>query len=387
MADKIDILIVDDRPENLVAMASLLEDENLVIHKALSGNEALGMMLETGFAVVILDVQMPVMDGYETAKLMQLNEKTKNIPIIFVTAINKEQQQIYRGYASGAVDYLFKPVEPAILKSKVRIFCELHRQRKTIQDQLRLIERKNKDLEEFASIASHDLREPLRVVTGYLDLIARRYQGQLDEKADTFIHFAVDAVERMDTLITELLNYSRLATSDASFTSVDTNQVFEEAVSNLDVAISDSGAVITRDDLPTLAGAHTLLVQLFQNLLGNAVKFTKPGIAPEVHVSIAEKQRQWVFAVRDKGIGIEPKYFERIFAIFQRLHTREEFAGTGIGLAMCKRIIERHHGRMWLESTPGEGATFFFSLPAGDKSQPEEPLKARSSRTAESHEI
>jgi light-regulated signal transduction histidine kinase (bacteriophytochrome) len=225
------------------------------------------------------------------------------------------------------------------------------------------------------------------VVTGYLDLIARRYQGKLDEKADIFIHFAVDAVKRMDTLITELLNYSRLATSDASFTSVDTNQVFEEAVSNLDVAISDSGAVITRDDLPTLTGAHTLLVQLFQNLLGNAVKFTKPGIAPEIHVSIAKKQRQWVFAVRDKGIGIEPKYFERIFAIFQRLHTREEFAGTGIGLAMCKRIIERHHGRMWLESTPGEGATFFFSLPAGDKSQPEEPSKARSSRTAESHEI
>jgi signal transduction histidine kinase len=364
MDDKIDILIVDDRPENLAALEAMLEDEQLNIHKALSGNEALGLMLDTSFSLVILDVQMPDMDGYQTAELMRSHEKTKNIPIIFVTALNTEKQHLSKGYASGAVDYLAKPIEPVVLKSKIRIFGELHRQRKIIQDQLRLIEEKNLELEQFAYMASHDLREPLRVVTLYLELLSRRYRGKLDEKADSFIHHAVSTAARMDKLIKGLLNYSRVATTDESFTSVELNKVFEEAVSNLYAAIRDSGTVISKDDLPTLTGAPTLLLQLLQNLLGNAIKFAKPGIPPEIQVSALRRQQEWVFSVKDKGLGIEPKHFERIFAIFQRLHTHKEYPGTGIGLALCKRIVERHHGRMWLESRPGEGTTFFFTLPA-----------------------
>lgn len=366
MDDKVDILIVDDRPENLVAMEAMLEDEQLSIHKAQSGNEALGLMLETCFALVVLDVQMPDMNGYEAAELMRSHEKTRDVPIIFVTALNKEKQHMSKGYASGAVDYLFKPVEPAILKSKVRIFSELHRQRKIIQTQLRLIEEKNRELEQFAYIASHDLREPLRVVTLYLELLAKRYRGKLDEKADSFIHYAVDGSKRMDKLIKGLLNYSQVSTADETFTPVDTKEVFEEAMSNLSAAVRDSDAAITRDDLPTLSGSHTLLVQLLQNLLANAIKFGKPGIAPEIHVSAERCQQEWIFSVRDKGIGIDPKHSERIFIIFQRLHTLEQYPGTGIGLALCKRIVERHHGRIWFESAPGAGSTFFFTLPVGD---------------------
>jgi hypothetical protein len=367
MDDKVDILIVDDLPENLVAMEAMLEDEQLVIHKALSGNEALGLMLERSFAVVVLDVQMPVMDGFETAKLMRTNERTKDVPVIFVTAIDKEKQHIQKGYASGAVDYLFKPIEPVILKSKIRIFCELYRRKKIIEEQLCTIQDKNRELEQFAYMAAHDLREPLRAVTLYLELFAKRYRGQLDDKADSFIHYAVDGAKRMDKLIKGLLHYSRVAVADASFTSVDTSKVFEEAVSNLDVAIRESGAVVTREELPTLTGDHTLLVQLFQNLLSNAVKFGQSGTAPEVRVSAAKKQKEWVFSVSDNGIGIDPKYFDRIFAMFQRLNTRDEYPGSGIGLALCNRIAERHHGRLWVESVPGKGTTFYFTLAEGDK--------------------
>jgi light-regulated signal transduction histidine kinase (bacteriophytochrome) len=366
MHEMVDILIVDDHVENLVAMEALLEDEHFIIHKALSGNEALGLMLETSFAVVILDVQMPDMNGFETAELMRSHEKTRNIPIIFFTAISTEKQHMFKGYASGAVDYLTKPVEPAILKSKVQIFSELYCQRKIIQNQLRQIEEKNKELEQFAYLASHDLREPLRVITIFLQLLAKHYKDKLDEKANSFIHYAVDGAERMDKLICGLLNYSRVTSGDESFALVDMNEVFREAIANLGAAIHDSGAMVTKDDLPAISGVHTLLVQLLQNLVGNAIKFGKPGIPSEIRVSAVSREREWVFSVRDQGIGIDSKHFERIFAIFQRLHSREEYPGTGIGLALCKRIVERHHGTIWVESIPGEGTTIFFTFPVGN---------------------
>jgi signal transduction histidine kinase len=234
---------------------------------------------------------------------------------------------------------------------------------KRVQQTLANLERSNRELEQFAFVVSHDLQEPLRVVASYVQLLEKKYKGVLDEKADLYIHFAVDGVSRMQKLIKELLAYSRITTSGNEFRPVDTNKMFDEAMANLSAAIEESHAVVTKDDLPTVSGDEIQLVQLMQNLIGNAIKFRRPDIPPLVHVSAKREWVEWVFSVRDNGIGIEPEFSDRIFLIFQRLHTRGDYPGTGIGLTLCKRIVERHHGRIWVESVPGAGSTFYFTVP------------------------
>ena len=228
--------------------------------------------------------------------------------------------------------------------------------------------RSNKELEQFAYVASHDLREPLRMVASYVQLLERRYRGKLDADADQFIHFAVDGAKRMQALIDDLLQYARLETRAKAFTPVDCNRVVEVVLSNLQIAITEARATVTvTTPLPTIPGDDTQLTQLFQNLVGNALKFRRADALPRVTLGAERQNGEWVFRVQDNGIGIEPQYYERIFVIFQRLHTREQYAGTGIGLALCKKIIERHHGRIWVESVPGQGSTFYFAVPtAGD---------------------
>jgi PAS domain S-box-containing protein len=223
--------------------------------------------------------------------------------------------------------------------------------------------RSNAELEQFAYVASHDLQEPLRMVASYTQLLARRYKGRLDDDADEFIGFAVDGARRMQELINDLLTYSRVGTRLLELEAVDGNQLLDQVVSDLAAAIQDSGASVTRDDLPILRGDPTQLRQLFQNLIANGIKFRRPDEPPRVHVSAAEEHSSWTFSVSDNGIGIEPQYQERIFALFQRLHTRAEYPGTGIGLAICKKIIERHGGQIHVASTPGRGTTFRFMLP------------------------
>lgn len=232
-----------------------------------------------------------------------------------------------------------------------------------LKEALTELERSNKELEEFAYIASHDLQEPLRMVSSFLQLIESKHKGKLDEKTDQYIAFAVDGAMRMQNLIVDLLTYSRLFRM-AEFSPVDLKQVLKEAMSNLTAVIRESNATVTNDDLPTVSGDKLRLVQLFQNLISNAIKFRKPDTPPLVHVSAKKEGREWVFSVRDNGIGIGPEYFHRIFQIFQRLHTREEYPGTGIGLTLCKKIVEGHNGRIWVESIPGEGSTFYFALPS-----------------------
>jgi len=204
----------------------------------------------------------------------------------------------------------------------------------------------------FAYVASHDLQEPLRMVSSYTQLLARRYQGQLDATADKYIHYAVDGAGRMQSLIEDLLAYSRVGTRAQGFAPADCTAVLGQALANLKAAIEQSGAVVTHDALPVVVHDQSLLVQLFQNLIGNAIKF-HVAAPPRVHVSAEQKGGEWVVAVRDNGIGIDPQYAERIFTIFRRLHTNEEYAGTGIGLAICKKIVERRGGRIWVESQPG----------------------------------
>jgi PAS domain S-box-containing protein len=224
--------------------------------------------------------------------------------------------------------------------------------------------RSNTELERFAYVASHDLQEPLRMVASYTQLLARRYKGKLDADADEFIGYAVDGATRMQQLINALLDYSRVGTRIKPFEATDCEAVFSNAVANLNAAIKETDAVVEHDPLPTVVADATQMVQLFQNLIGNAVKFHGDE-KPEVHVKAARNGTEWIFSVSDNGIGIDPKYFDRIFVIFHRLHGRGEYPGTGIGLAICKKIIERHKGRIWVESQPGKGATFYFTIPMG----------------------
>ena len=221
--------------------------------------------------------------------------------------------------------------------------------------------RSNAELEQFAYAASHDLQEPLRMVASYVTLLAQRYQGQLDKDADDFIEFAVDGAKRMQQLIEDLLAYSRVGTRGKEFKPTNLNSVVDEALENLQVLISEQGAMVTRGDMPTLNADRTQLGQLIQNLVGNAIKFRRKE-APCVHIAAEKSGKEWLFSVEDNGIGMEPKYHDRVFAIFQRLHTREEYPGTGIGLAVCKRIVERHGGHIWFESEPDKGTKFQFTL-------------------------
>jgi signal transduction histidine kinase len=222
--------------------------------------------------------------------------------------------------------------------------------------------RSNKELEQFAYVASHDLQEPLRMVSSYTQLLAQRYEGQLDDKAKKYIDYAVDGAVRMQRLINDLLTYSRIGTRGKQPEQIDAHAVLGEAIRNLAAAIEESHALVTTEDLPMVRADASQLALVFQNLIGNAIKFHGPE-DPRVHVSVADQAGEWVFSVRDNGIGIDPQYADRIFVIFQRLHTREEYSGTGIGLAVCKRIVERHGGRIWFESVPGNGSTFFFTIP------------------------
>ena len=228
------------------------------------------------------------------------------------------------------------------------------------------LNRSNEELGQFAYIASHDLQEPLRMVASYTQLLARRYAGKLDSDADEFIAFAVDGATRMQRLIQDLLAYSRVGTKGKDLLSTSSEDALKHALSNLRGAIEESGAVVTHDPLPEVLADEMQLVQLFQNLVGNAIKYQKPGI-PKIHVAALNGGKQYRFSVQDNGLGIDPQYFERIFGMFQRLHKREEFAGTGIGLAICKKIVERHGGQISVESQPGIGSTFRFALTGSDR--------------------
>lgn len=508
------ILLVDDTPENLVSLEAALNGlgEELVL--ANSGREALHHVLNDDFAAILLDVRMPDMDGFETAELIRSRPRSRQVPILFLTGYRNEEH-LFRGYDLGAVDFLFKPIVPEVLRSKVAVFVELSRsnaklkeqadelrkqaevlqkaeqkfrslfeaapdamvmcrddgeivmvnsqtealfscrrdklisrnirtlvpgwvfhlhpgwddewasvkvqpaergveleacppgsapfpveitfsplnteegvliasairdisERKRAEEQIqklntnleeRVLERteallrSNEELQQFAYVASHDLQEPLRNVSIYAQLLAKRYQGKLQGDADQFIVFIVESAQRMEKLIHDLLDFSQVESRGSDFfTRMSCDEALDDAIRNLHSLIAESRAVITRDPLPSLIGDPVQLTRLFQNLLVNSMKYRSEE-PPRIHVSIDGSGGEWLFTVRDNGIGIEPQYAEKVFGIFKCLHPGDKRSGSGMGLAICRKIVSRHEGRIWVESALGKGAAFHFTVP------------------------
>jgi PAS domain S-box-containing protein len=273
------------------------------------------------------------------------------------------------GVGNKSVDYNEKDVEVAALLADFSWeVVERKRAEEEVERYAVELERSNEELEQFAYIVSHDLREPVRMVKGYLGLLERRYRGQLDEKADRFIDYAVEEAERMQEMILALLDLSRVDTRGEAPKSTDTGLLLERTLRSLERASEDAAADVTHGPLPTVMADEVQLAQVFQNLVANAIKFRREGVPPRIHIAAEEEGDEWVFSVADNGIGIgDPEQAERVFQVFQRLHTEEEYEGIGIGLALCKRVVERHGGRIWVESEIGEGATFYFTLPKGSQ--------------------
>jgi signal transduction histidine kinase len=491
---KIRLLLVDDNPENLISLEAMLHGITDEMVLARSGREALRHVLEhQDFAAILLDVKMPDMDGFETAELIRSRRQNRNTPILFLTGFRNDEQ-LFRGYDLGAVDFLFKPVVPEILRSKVAVFVELARsnqllrrqaetlakaelkfrslleaapdavlitqsdgtiahvnahmydlfgyergevrgrnirilvpawsfpaaglrsgelysvrkdgscfpidislsplqteegllitsvirdisERRKAEEKIRRLNmeleervasrtaelsRSNDALRQFAWAASHDLQEPLRMVVAYSQWLARDHGHQLDENGRQFLDYIVTGGIRMNNLLAALRDYMQVSDSGQhELTRTDSEKSLKLALSNLQSSIGESGASITSGRLPEVLSVPVLLVQVFQNLIANAVKYAKPGLPPRIHISAIANGQECIFTVEDNGIGIAPEYHERVFGVFRRLHS--DGAGTGIGLAITKAAVERWGGRIWVESELGEGAKFKFTAPA-----------------------
>lgn len=403
------ILIVDDKPENILPLKKILEMHRLDADSAESGEEALHKILKKDYSLIILDVQMPGMDGFEVAETLAGSSRTKDIPVIFLSAISKEKKYIFKGYHSGGVDYVTKPVDPDLLILKVKTFLKLYQQqqelknirdllskeieiRKQAQENLecKVIERtkelsakneelemRNHELQQFTWVVSHDLKEPIRKIEMFTGLVKERYLVD-DQAAINYVDRTMVAAGRMSNLITDLLEYSRLSAGVVP-EPTDLNDILSEVLGDLDYVIEKKNATIKLDKLPLVEGVPSQLRQVFQNLIGNALKFSKTDVVPQIEISSelidgksfsSPKSHQGTYcriAVTDNGIGFDEKYLDKIFILFQSLNARDAYEGTGIGLAIAKKIIEKHNGLITAKSQPDTGSTFIIVLPLSSK--------------------
>ncbi|MFH0825131.1 MAG: ATP-binding protein [Pseudomonadota bacterium] len=373
--DKADILIVDDNPDKIVALASVVEDLGNLI-KARSGREALTQLLQRDFAVILLDVHMPEMDGFETATLIRTRERSENTPIIFITAISKTDEFAAKGYSLGAVDYIFSPVVPHVLRAKVKVFVDLFKMNKAVKRHAEELKRRllqiehlnaelagvNKELEAFSYSVSHDLRAPLRSIDGFSGILLRKYEDVLDAQGKDYLHRVRGATERMGLLIDDLLQLSRLTRTEMSRRKADLTGLVRKILADLQESDPDRSVEVVIEDHVEADADERLVRVALENLLGNAWKFTGKESRARIEFGVTVHSGEPAYFVRDNGAGFDMAFADKIFGAFQRLHTVDEFAGTGIGLAIVQRIIRRHGGRIWAESEVDKGATFYFTL-------------------------
>jgi len=405
------ILLVDDREDNLLSMEAILEPDGYEFVKASSGRQALKILLtDIDFALILMDVKMPNLNGFETASLIYEREKLKHIPIIFISANNYGEENMFRGYRTGAVDYIYKPVNPDLLRAKVAVFIDLYRknhrliaqeqklkainkaleneisERKASEERVQELNRQllnniarlesaNKDLDRFAFMASHDLQEPLRKIRTFSDMLFVKYKESLDGEARLHINRIQKAAERMQALIKDILTFSSLSSDKDAFVHTDLNTLLKDVLLDMQTTVSEKKATIVLDSLPLLVVNPGLMRPLFSNLVGNALKYAKKDVEPVIKIYSeisaggsdnghpAPDHQYCRIYVEDNGIGFDQKYAEQIFDMFTRLHISGEFEGTGIGLALCKRIADLHNGFISARSKVSKGATFIVSLP------------------------
>jgi len=410
---EIKLLVVDDREDNLFSIETILDRDGYTIRKANSGRAALKVLLkEHDFTLILMDVQMPGLNGFETATLISERDKLRHIPIIFITAHDHGEENIFRGYQMGGVDYIYKPINPELLRAKVAVFVELYtknhqlmaQEQKLIaanrelerevleriksEDQIKSLNLQllqninqlrstNEELERFAYVASHDLQEPLRKIIIFGDRLTDKYNEVLGVEGQDFLDRMVNASRRMQMLIKNLLAFSRSTANNDALQETNLNSLLENVVSDLELQIEQKGATLSVGELPTLCVVPSQFRQLFQNLIINALKFCKDDCAPHI-IIYAEKIRGlqipgmnsnsfhdefYRIHVKDNGIGFESQYADQIFTVFKRLHSFDKYEGTGIGLSICKKIVEKHNGFITAESQVNEGATFIITLP------------------------
>jgi signal transduction histidine kinase len=410
------ILLVDDREDNLLAMETILESESYSFVKASSGRQVLKILLtQMDFALILMDVNMPNLNGFETASLIYERERLRHIPIIFITANNYGEDNIFEGYRSGAVDYIYKPINPDLLRAKVAVFIELYRKNaQLLAHEQRLIainknleleiqerraseekvsalnlqllqnvsrlEAANKELDLFAFMASHDLQAPLRKIRMFSDRLQTDYHKKLDEDGHAYLTRIQDGCRKMQLLINDILEFSKISVKKELFSTVDLNSVIENILLDFEDQIEQKNIRVTVDKLPLLCVNPILMNPLFTNLISNAIKYSRNNGGSFIHIradspdvikdfySRTNKNFCRIY-IEDNGIGFEQKYAKEIFDMFRRLHPGSEFDGTGIGLALCKKIAEKHGGTISVNSAVNEGSTFILSLPALNQSR------------------
>jgi signal transduction histidine kinase len=370
MSKPVNILLVDDKPENLEVLESILEDADYHLTKARSAQDALVALFAADFALIVLDVKMPETSGFELAKIIKERKRTRDVPIVFVTASYSEDEHILSGYSAGAVDYMTKPINPAILKSKVAVFAELYRKTKALNEANQVLHIRNeellaanRELEAFSYTVSHDLRAPLRHVSGFAEALREHAGTNLDDKAQRYLTMVQDAARQMGELIDHLLAFSRMGRAKLRLELVDMNNLLQRAREDLQLETQGRCIEWQLAPLPKVEADASLMRQVWTNLLSNAVKYTRPRDPARIEVGCEDSSRgEFVFFVRDNGVGFDMKYAGKLFGVFQRLHRAPDFEGTGIGLANVRRIIGRHGGQTWAEAKPDAGATVSFTL-------------------------
>ncbi len=369
------LLLVDDVEDNLVALEAALEPLGHRLVKARSGEEALRHLLKDDFAAVVLDVQMPGLDGFQTAEAIRGRDRTSGVPIIFLTAIGREHEHHMRGFAVGGADYLTKPVDPELLRAKVAVFVRLRLAELEVRHQSEELERRaaelarsNAELDQFASVASHDLLDPINVISGYVSLLRQRLGPALDGEVAAWMDRINTCSERVHSLVQDLLAYSRVAgeAAGAACSSLRLSDALADALDSLGALVPaasgrEAGGVIVTSDLPAVRANRSGLSRVFQNLVANA--FLHGGGAVRVTVSAVEEGGWVTVTVADDGAGMPPEQMERVFGMFERAGEKKPQPRSGLGLAICRRIVERAGGRIWMEPNEGPGLSVRFSLP------------------------
>lgn len=361
MNSKPKILIVDDKTENLVALRIVLKDMDVELVEATSGNDALKATLRHDFVLALLDIQMPEMDGYELAGILREEEKTARLPFIFISAVYTDNLNVFKGYEKGAFSFITKPFQPEILLNKVKFFIEKHQQEIAVFELNEDLKNINKELEAFSYSVSHDLRAPLRAVNGYAEMLREDYENVLDEDGKRIIENINFYAKKMGMLIDDLLAFSRLGRKELVKTHIDMNTMIENILIEIEKTTKFT-ADIKIGKLHTVNADYTLLHQVMYNLISNAVKYSSKREKPVIQIVSEDKEGEVIFSVKDNGVGFNMQYADKLFGVFQRLHSSEEFEGTGVGLAIVQRVITKHKGRVWAEAKVDEGASFYFSI-------------------------